>query len=56
MESEIKWLKVQLDRVKQLNEQLSVTLEECKTDSEKLSMHLGKLESTCTALRLALQS
>ncbi|XP_069818416.1 harmonin-binding protein USHBP1 [Dendropsophus ebraccatus] len=56
MESEMKWLKGHLDCVKQLNEQLSVTLEECKTDSEKLSMHLGKLESTCTALRLALQS
>ncbi|XP_075681410.1 harmonin-binding protein USHBP1 [Rhinoderma darwinii] len=56
MESEMKWLKGHLDRVKQLNEQLSVTLEDCKTDSEKLSMHLGKLESTCTALRLALQS
>ncbi|XP_040273411.1 colorectal mutant cancer protein-like isoform X2 [Bufo bufo] len=56
MESEMKWLKGHLDRVKQLNEQLTVTLEECKTDSEKLSMHLGKLESTCTALRLALQS
>lgn len=56
MESEMKWLKRHLDRVKQLNEQLGLTLEECKTDSEKLSMHLGKLESTCTALRLALQS
>ncbi|KAM4050538.1 harmonin-binding protein USHBP1 isoform 2-T2 [Anomaloglossus baeobatrachus] len=56
MESEIKWLKVHLDRVKQLNEQLTVTLQDCKTDSEKLSMHLGKLESTCTALRMALQS
>ncbi|XP_056374075.1 colorectal mutant cancer protein-like [Hyla sarda] len=56
IESEMKWLKWHLDRLKQMNEQLSATLEECKTDSEKLSMHLGKLESTCTALRLALQS
>ncbi|XP_063770469.1 colorectal mutant cancer protein-like isoform X2 [Pseudophryne corroboree] len=56
MVSEMKWLKGRLDHVKQLNDQLSVTLKECKTDSEKLSMHLGKLESTCTALRLALQS
>ncbi|KAM3937342.1 harmonin-binding protein USHBP1 [Leptodactylus fuscus] len=56
MESEMKWLKGHLDCLKQLNEQLSVTLRECKTDSEKLSMHLGKLESTCTALRLGLQS
>ncbi|XP_075063026.1 harmonin-binding protein USHBP1 isoform X2 [Mixophyes fleayi] len=56
MESEMKLLKGHLDHVKQLNDQLSVTLEECKTDSEKLSMHLGKLESTCTALRLSLQS
>ncbi|XP_071966455.1 harmonin-binding protein USHBP1 isoform X3 [Engystomops pustulosus] len=56
MESEMKWLRRHLDRVKQLNEQLSMTLQECKTDSEKLSMHLGKVESTCTALRLALQA
>ncbi|XP_066460880.1 colorectal mutant cancer protein-like isoform X4 [Eleutherodactylus coqui] len=56
MESEMKWLKGHLDHVKQWNEQLSVTLQKCKTDSEKLSMHLGKQESACTALRLALQS
>ncbi|XP_068090249.1 harmonin-binding protein USHBP1 isoform X2 [Hyperolius riggenbachi] len=56
MECEMKWLKGHLERVKELNDQLSKTLEECKTDSEKLSMHLGKLESTCTALRLALQA
>ncbi|XP_072260787.1 harmonin-binding protein USHBP1 isoform X2 [Pyxicephalus adspersus] len=56
LEAEMRRLKGCLDHVKELNEQLSVTLEECKTDSEKLSMHLGKLESTCTALRLALQA
>ncbi|XP_073449204.1 harmonin-binding protein USHBP1 isoform X2 [Aquarana catesbeiana] len=55
-ETEMRRLKGFLDHVKELNNQLSVTLEECKTDSEKLSMHLGKLESTCTALRLALQA
>ncbi|CAI9531432.1 unnamed protein product, partial [Staurois parvus] len=56
LETEMRRLKGYLDNVKELNDQLSVTLEECKTDSEKLSMHLGKLESTCTALRLALQA
>ncbi|XP_018410573.1 PREDICTED: colorectal mutant cancer protein-like [Nanorana parkeri] len=56
LETEMRRLKRYLDHVKELNDQLSATLEECKTDSEKLSMHLGKLESTCTALRLALQA
>ncbi|KAM5191570.1 harmonin-binding protein USHBP1 [Mantella aurantiaca] len=56
IETEMRRLKWYLDHVKEVNDQLSVTLEECKTDSEKLSMHLGKLESTCTALRLALQA
>ncbi|KAM4807925.1 harmonin-binding protein USHBP1 [Rhinophrynus dorsalis] len=46
----------QADHMKQINNQLCAILEECKTDSEKLSMQLGKLESNCTALRLALQS
>ncbi|XP_053324297.1 harmonin-binding protein USHBP1 [Spea bombifrons] len=56
LEAEIERLKGHHDFMKQLNEQLCVALKECKTDSEKISMHLGKLESTCTALRLALQS
>ncbi|XP_053558855.1 harmonin-binding protein USHBP1 [Bombina bombina] len=56
MDHETERLRGHYDHMKQLNELLSITLEECKTDSEKLSMKLGKLESTCTALRLALQS
>uniref|UniRef100_A0A803JMC9 Colorectal mutant cancer protein n=1 Tax=Xenopus tropicalis TaxID=8364 RepID=A0A803JMC9_XENTR len=56
LETEMEWLKGKLDCLKRLNAQLCVTLEECKSDSEKLSMHLGRLESTCTAFRLALQS
>ncbi|KAG8454773.1 hypothetical protein GDO86_001118, partial [Hymenochirus boettgeri] len=56
METELEWLKGKLDCLKQLNVQLCATLEECKSDSEKLSMQLGKLESVCTAIRLALQS
>ncbi|KAM8960476.1 harmonin-binding protein USHBP1 [Pelodytes ibericus] len=56
LEMDMKWLKRLHDRMKKLNDHLSGTLKECKTDSEKLTMHLGKLESTCTALRLALQS
>lgn len=56
LETEMRQLKRYLDHVKELNEQLIGTLEECKNDSEKLSMYLGKLESTCTALRLALQA
>ncbi|KAM4709287.1 harmonin-binding protein USHBP1 [Discoglossus pictus] len=56
METEIERLRGHLDHMKRLNDRLCVTLEECKTDSEKLSMKLGKLESTCTAVRLALQS
>ncbi|XP_041435957.1 colorectal mutant cancer protein isoform X2 [Xenopus laevis] len=56
METEIEWLKGKLDCLKRLNAQLCATLEECKSDSGKLSMQLGKLESTCTAFRLALQS
>ncbi|KAM9330631.1 harmonin-binding protein USHBP1 [Gastrophryne carolinensis] len=56
MESEMKLLKRHLDCIKEVNNQLSQTLEDCKTDSEKLSMHHGKLEATCTALRLALQA
>uniref|UniRef100_A0A8C5Q4D9 Harmonin-binding protein USHBP1 PDZ-binding domain-containing protein n=1 Tax=Leptobrachium leishanense TaxID=445787 RepID=A0A8C5Q4D9_9ANUR len=55
-QAELERLKGCYDFMKRLNERLSITLKECKTDSEKLSMHLGTLESACTALRLALQS
>ncbi|XP_063311516.1 colorectal mutant cancer protein-like isoform X1 [Pelobates fuscus] len=56
LQVEMEWLKGRHEWMKRMNDQLSVTLKECKTDSEKLSMYLGILESTCTALRLALQS
>ncbi|XP_041059792.1 colorectal mutant cancer protein-like [Carcharodon carcharias] len=44
-----------IDKWKGHNEQLSVVLQECKGDCERLSMLLGKHESNGTALRLALQ-
>ncbi|XP_075467345.1 harmonin-binding protein USHBP1 isoform X2 [Ascaphus truei] len=56
MEAETVQLRGHVDYMKRQNDLLSVTLEECKSDSERLSMQLGKQESNCTALCLALQS
>ncbi|XP_069504962.1 harmonin-binding protein USHBP1 isoform X2 [Ambystoma mexicanum] len=62
-ESKIKELEAQLedlrgciDKLKCLNDLLVVTLEECKSDSERLNLILGKHESNSTALHLGLQA
>ncbi|XP_029469635.1 Usher syndrome type-1C protein-binding protein 1 isoform X2 [Rhinatrema bivittatum] len=55
LETETQQLKGYLDKLLILNDLLAVTLEECKSDSERLSMHLAKQESKSTALHLALK-
>ncbi|XP_030073392.1 harmonin-binding protein USHBP1 isoform X2 [Microcaecilia unicolor] len=55
LETETQQLRGYLDKLWILNDLLAVTLEECKSHSEKLSMLLGKQESKSTMLRLALQ-
>lgn len=41
--------------MKSQNDLLTITLEECKSNAERMSMLVGKYESNATALRLALQ-
>lgn len=44
-----------IEHLKSQNDLLTITLEECKTNAERMSMLVGKYESNATALRLALQ-
>nr|XP_056700649.1 harmonin-binding protein USHBP1 [Euleptes europaea] len=55
MEAQIQQLRGFIEKLKGLNLLLSATLQECKSDSERLSMLLGRRESDTTALRLAVQ-
>ncbi|XP_078525273.1 uncharacterized protein LOC144798327 isoform X5 [Lissotriton helveticus] len=56
LEGHIEHQKGCIDKLKCLNDLLVVTLEECKSDSESLSMMLGKHESDSTALHMAVQA
>lgn len=44
-----------IEHLKSQNDLLTITLEECKNNAERMSMLVGKYESNATALRLALQ-
>lgn len=44
-----------IEHLKSQNDLLTITLEECKSNAERMSMLVGKYESNATALRLALQ-
>ena len=44
-----------IEHLKSQNDLLTITLEECKGNAERMSMLVGKYESNATALRLALQ-
>uniref|UniRef100_A0A4W3JVX2 MCC regulator of WNT signaling pathway n=2 Tax=Callorhinchus milii TaxID=7868 RepID=A0A4W3JVX2_CALMI len=48
-------LNSRIEHLKSQNDLLTITLEECKSNAERMSMLVGKYESNSTALRLALQ-
>ncbi|XP_050966177.1 colorectal mutant cancer protein isoform X1 [Labeo rohita] len=54
-EVETERLNSRIEHLKSQNDLLTITLEECKTNAERMSMLVGKYESNATALRLALQ-
>uniref|UniRef100_A0ACB8F2R5 Uncharacterized protein n=1 Tax=Sphaerodactylus townsendi TaxID=933632 RepID=A0ACB8F2R5_9SAUR len=55
MEGQILQLRRFIEKLKGLNLLLSATLQECKNNSERLSLLLDRQESDTTALRLAVQ-
>ncbi|XP_030639700.1 colorectal mutant cancer protein isoform X2 [Chanos chanos] len=54
-EVETERLNSRIEHLKSQNDLLTITLEECKSNAERMSMLVGKYESNTTALRLALQ-
>ncbi|KAM4615331.1 colorectal mutant cancer protein isoform 2-T2 [Polymixia lowei] len=48
-------LNSRIEHLKSQNDLLTITLEECKGNAERMSMLVGKYESNATAVRLALQ-
>ncbi|XP_024236282.1 colorectal mutant cancer protein isoform X3 [Oncorhynchus tshawytscha] len=54
-EVETERLNSRIEHLKSQNDLLTITLEECKGNAERMSMLVGKYESNATALRLALQ-
>ncbi|XP_060091576.1 colorectal mutant cancer protein isoform X2 [Heteronotia binoei] len=54
-EVETERLNSRIEHLKSQNDLLTITLEECKNNAERMSMLVGKYESNATALRLALQ-
>ncbi|XP_027023813.2 colorectal mutant cancer protein isoform X3 [Tachysurus fulvidraco] len=53
-EVETERLHSRIEHLKSQNDLLTITLEECKNNAERMSMLMGKYESNATALRLAL--
>ncbi|KAG7314614.1 hypothetical protein KOW79_021917 [Hemibagrus wyckioides] len=53
-EVETERLHSRIEHLKSQNDLLTITLEECKSNAERMSMLMGKYESNTTALRLAL--